>query len=1257
MMQLHRRFPLFLSILLLVSFPFILQSQTSESIPVVDRASRYPLTLENDDTEIVLQNLKPGENYEVFLSNDNLNCEAFFVFPQMRNDHVLKFKATEEEAVFLINKLCASPIEVYISTICTSCNNYTVQSMAGMTVDENYTPNQLVEDIFIGGDCFQLGEQSITFSGDNLSSGYFSNGNTSINIEDGVILSTGDIHNSAGPNDLYNSGNSFGTFGIDPDLSQMVNNTELYDIAALEFDFTPSTDMVSFEFVFASEEYCEYVNSPFNDVFGFFISGPGINGPFSNNAENIAVVPNTTDYTAINSVNHLANPAYYVNNIPSAQHPDIPPVLQCAGYPVAEDGAAIGDLEFDGFTTVMTAMANVQACETYHIKLIIADVGDGFFDSAVFLKANSFSAGEVTEVTAEVPGTDSTSNVVYEGCLDGNFVFKREEDDLSQPLVVHYNLSPMSTATAGIDYETLPDSIIIPAGDSVFYLPVISLNDALTEGTETIILELESFCSCEAPFVQMNIEDVIPLELIMDDLAICSFDSLTLEAPVTGGSGTYTYLWNTGTTTPTIDVFINADISYSVTVTDACGETVEDEMIIEATNIVIDFVTTEESCPGAADGVIVVSANGGTEPYGYIWSDGLPHHDHPDQLEAGVYELTLTDINGCSVTTEIEVPLNPNIPEADAGPNETLDCNITSLTLTGTASFGSNYTYLWTTNDGNIVSDENTLTPMVNQPGLYFLNVTDANTGCIVVDKTEVFINIIAPTAEASVIGPLILDCTNPTTTLDASASQPFGNLEYLWTTADGNIMYGETTINPEVDAAGEYVLTVTSLNNGCTDTDNILIGAHQLFPQLIIEPVGNLNCEDSTLTIEAGSSSFGTDFEITWTTNDGNFLSGTDSLFPIIDQGGTYYLTILNITNDCQKMDSIVVVEDRTPPIADAGIATELDCSEETVVLDGTASSAGLPYAYLWTTNNGNILNGENNLNPEVSMAGVYTLLVTNVFNACTAEDVVEVLEDTNQPNSADIEVIFPECFGDRGAVAIPTVYGGTEPYVYSIDGGLNFYNENVFQNLPFGNIALIIQDAEGCTYEEEIFMPEVPELLVELIPEVVIELGDSYEIETIVNIPELEIDSILWTPDEFLTCNNCLNPIASPTETTSYTVFLTNQNGCPAEAEILLRVDKDRKVYIPNVFSPNADGVNDEFLIFAKEGVITNISRFQIFNRWGGKIFEVKDALPNDPTFGWDGRMKGEKVNPAVFVYVAEIEFIDGRKIIYKGDVTVSR
>jgi len=766
----------------------------------------------------------------------------------------------------------------------------------------------------------------------------------------------------------------------------------------------------------------------------------------------------------------------------------------------------------------MTAMSNVQACETYHIKLIIADVGDGFFDSAVFLKANSFSAGEVTEVTAEVPGTDSTSNVVYEGCLDGNFVFKREEEELSQPLVVHYNLSPMSTATAGVDYETLPDSIIIPAGESVFYLPVVSLNDALTEGTETIILELESFCSCEAPFVQMNIEDVLPLELMMDDLAICSFDSMTIAAPVTGGSGTFTYLWNTGATTSTIDVFVDSDISYSVTVTDVCGATVEDEMMIVATNIVIDFSATEESCPGAADGVILVSANGGTEPYGYIWSDGLPHHDQPDQLEAGIYELTLTDFNGCTVTTEIEVPLNPDIPEVEAGPNETLDCNITSLTLTGTASTGNNYTYSWTTNDGNIVSGENTLTPTVNQPGLYFLNVTDVNTGCTVVDKTEVFINIIAPTAEASVIGPLILDCTNPTTTLDASASQPFGNLEYQWTTSDGNIMYGEMTVNPEVDAAGEYLLTVTSLNNGCSDTDNIIIGAHQLFPQVIIEPVGNLNCEDSTLTIEAGNSSFGADFEIVWSTNDGNFLSGTDSLFPIVDQGGTYYLSILNTSNDCQKMDSIIVLEDRTPPIAEAGLTAEIDCSEETAILDGTASSTGLHYDYLWTTSNGNILNGENNLNPEVSAAGIYTLLVTNNFNACTAEDTVEVLEDANQPNSADIEVVLPECFGDRGAVAIPTVYGGTEPYVYSIDGGLNFYNENIFQNLPFGNISLIIQDAEGCTYAEEIFIPEVPELLVELIPEVEIELGDSYEIETLVNIPKQKFYYVSIKIERFL-------------------------------------------------------------------------------------------------------------------------------------------
>lgn len=1262
----QKRCTLLLAAAMLILIPLSCFGQLIENIPVRKGSSRHLLFLEDAINKTQLLQLKPGENYEVFLTADDPNCQLSFNLPEGGSDMVLTFEAEGEELLLEIEKDCTEPVDAYISISCTSCYETEARSLASIAVDENYTPNQLVKDVFIGGDCFDLEDQSISFSGDDLSRGYFSNGASSINFEDGIILSTGDIYNSAGPNDLYNAGNAFVAPSTDADLSQMVNNNSLYDVAALEFDFTPTTNQVSFEFVFASEEYCEYVNSPFNDVFGFFISGPGINGPFTNNAENIAVVPNSTDYTAINSVNHLTNSAYYVNNIPSAQHPNIPFALQCTNYPTATDGAAINDLEFDGFTTVMTAMANVQACETYHIKLVIADVGDAYFDSAVFLKANGFSSGESTVVTTEVPGVDSSSNVVYEGCLDGSFVFTRNtNDDLSLPLDVNVVVSPLSTATAGIDYEALPASITIPAGDSIYYLSVLSYADALNEGSESILLELESFCSCANPFATMYIEDALPIVVEPVDLSFCDPDTISINVQVSGGSGLHTYLWETGETTSVISPYVDASSTYSVTVTDLCGSSAVAENNITFTMTPSALISGQYFlCDTNSNAPLQIDFTG-TSPWSFVYTiDGVEQPlvaeitANPFILEvneAGVYALQTISSAHCEGDVQGEAMVEVADMFADAGGFAALDCITKTVILHGSATAGNNLVYNWTTINGNIISGENTLNLLVDQPGSYTLIVTDTSTNCIASDETQVLLNVFSPVAEATLIGPQVLDCTTPSTTLDASTSQPVEGLTFEWTTIDGNIISGDSTMNPVVNAAGQYLLTVISLTNGCTDVDSITIGIHVELPQVVLEPIGNLNCIDSFLTIYANNSSFGTNFEITWATSDGNFIAGTDSLTPLIDQVGTYSLTILDTNNDCQMTDSIVVQEDRMPPVSDAGLPVELNCNNDTWTLDGNGSSTGIPFFYLWTTINGTILNGDNSLNPEINSAGVYTLLVTNNFNGCAALDSVLVTENTNVPNSADVEIFEPLCFGDLGGVAISTVYGGTEPYTHSIDDGQSFSNENVFLNLPYGNISLLIKDAEGCIYEEELFIPEASEVQLELIPEVEINLGDSYQINALTNLAENEIDSIFWTPDESLSCNNCLNPLATPLETTRYKVWLSNENDCPAEAKILLRVRKDRGVYIPNVFSPNGDGNNDLFLIYANQEMITRIPRFQIFNRWGGKVFEVKDAMPNDPAFGWDGRMKGKPSNSAVFIYVAEIEFIDGVKLLYKGDVTI--
>jgi gliding motility-associated-like protein len=124
-----------------------------------------------------------------------------------------------------------------------------------------------------------------------------------------------------------------------------------------------------------------------------------------------------------------------------------------------------------------------------------------------------------------------------------------------------------------------------------------------------------------------------------------------------------------------------------------------------------------------------------------------------------------------------------------------------------------------------------------------------------------------------------------------------------------------------------------------------------------------------------------------------------------------------------------------------------------------------------------------------------------------------------------------------------------------------------------------------------------------------------------------------------------------------TVYTIQVQSLNGCTGQDHVKVIVDRRRQIYVPNVFTPNDDGANDLFTIYASPGSVRKILSLQVFDRWGEALIALKDFLPNNPTIGWDGSYKGEPMNPGVFVWVAEIEFIDGKREVFQGDVTVVR
>jgi len=205
----------------------------------------------------------------------------------------------------------------------------------------------------------------------------------------------------------------------------------------------------------------------------------------------------------------------------------------------------------------------------------------------------------------------------------------------------------------------------------------------------------------------------------------------------------------------------------------------------------------------------------------------------------------------------------------------------------------------------------------------------------------------------------------------------------------------------------------------------------------------------------------------------------------------------------------------------------------------------------------------------------------------------------------------------------------------------------------LSKGNYELYVQTTNHCTFSYDFSIIEPDELFLVLPEDQSIHLGDSVHIASLTNGDSL---LYIWSPLDWLSCLECLQPVAKPLKTIVYTLNITSQNGCTAEDEMLIRIDNSPRIYIPNVFSPNADGVNDVFFINANNDV-SEILTFHIFDRWGELVFKEEHFAPNRSENGWNGRFKGEIMGSAVFAYYAKVLFIDGRVEVVKGDVLLLR
>lgn len=530
------------------------------------------------------------------------------------------------------------------------------QFFAQLTINSSLTPQQLVQTVLLGNG---VTASNIVYTGDLGAIAQFG-GTTNLGIGTGIVMTTGTTTGADGPQGPNNK-TSAGKDNLIPGdpLLDAVSTFATHNASILEFDFVPTGDSINFRYVFGSEEYPEFICSSFNDIFGFFIDGPNPSGG-SYVKQNIALIPGTTLPVSINNI-HPGNGSagctptyiqYYFDNT---------------------NGTSI---QYDGFTTPLTASAAVICGSTYHIKLAIADAFDGLWDSGVFLEAGSFSSKSVSiKSKVSFGGNDTT---VFEGCGQAALTLKRSIANINQVDSVDFTIS--GTATNGADYTLSSTSIagskiIFPLGQDSVQLKLDAIQDFLPEGVEsfTLTLTVKECNKIVKKSVTIYLDDVTPLVVQTgnDTTLYCSNSSITLNAQALGGikigtAASYKFSWVDASKASTvigtgssIQVNPNVTTKYIVSVKDTCGlYDAKDSMTVIVTYTPMTLVVSDNDTLCLHDSTtLVATANLGFPAYKYRWQpiNKTGGSVVVKPLTTTTYSVTATDSCGMQQTKTVTV--------------------------------------------------------------------------------------------------------------------------------------------------------------------------------------------------------------------------------------------------------------------------------------------------------------------------------------------------------------------------------------------------------------------------------------------------------------------------------------------------------------------------------------------------------------------------------------------------------------------------
>lgn len=397
---------------------------------------------------------------------------------------------------------------------------------------------------------------------------------------------------------------------------------------------------------------------------------------------------------------------------------------------------------------------------------------------------------------------------------------------------------------------------------------------------------------------------------------------------------------------------------------------------------------------------------------------------------------------------------------------------------------------------------------------------------------------------------------------------------------------------------------------------------------------------------------------DFTWTNiADGNITGNgstpllTDNQIPNVPAGVYQIYVSDNFGND------VVVLQEVTEPSV---LEIELVASDYNGFNVSCFSSNGMPgddgaieafltggvppYSYEWS-------DGQTNQLAENLSHEEYTLTVTDDVGC----SLVASLELTSAPPiEPNINFMDPSCDGfETGFIEIVDVQGGTPLYSYSMMNG-DFSDQQIYEGLSEGVYEIFIEDSLGCVISvmDSLIAPEIPEVTFDSIYTVL--LGDSIELIPIFN--DASLIDLNWMDSSTLDCDNCPYPYAMPVNDQEYTLEVTSVDDCTDRESVQVRVEKRYRVYIPNIFTPDDDGFNDQFTVYGgpEVSIIENLS---IYDRWGNRLYSLNNFEVNEESLGWDGNFLGDKIVPGVYSWITTVRFIDDVSKVYTGSLTLVR